>query len=417
MQTLAFAFAIVGLLITYTDASGRALADEPAQWKASIERPTRGWDYDGKRILGHIGYDIYLWDATTGELLHSMTGHQERIQVVQFSPDGHHALSSSWMPPGPMQPMRISKDTRTILWNLETGRKRYDLKGEVAGEFSPDGKRVVTFSQRSIESSSFDAAVWDTLTGRGLVTVKLDDHSGPYWDTLHFSPDGDRFIYFKKGAYLLFNSSEAVLYNTSNGREMGRAAARYGIHRYTSGGALASFDSERGSLVAIESGRSLQSFEHGLKANWCGAWTHDGGKVAAFPTNGAFKIWDMESGKSIAGARAGVYPRNIAFISPDNRRLAIAWGGVNVENREIDPAFGLYDMNSGAEIATIQLAEHASLIGFSPDSKTLLVGGYAYKKYIAENEKRTILPEFAIYDAVDGKKVRTLALSLPDDVK
>ena len=44
-------------------------SSQPVQWKASIERPSLGWDYDGKRILGHIGYDICLWDATTGKLL------------------------------------------------------------------------------------------------------------------------------------------------------------------------------------------------------------------------------------------------------------------------------------------------------------------------------------------------------------
>src|SRR6185369_5496689 len=101
---------ILGLPLLAGSVSGQAPSNEPEQWKQSIERPSRSWDYDGTRILGHIGYDICLWDATTGKLLHKMKEHKERIQAVQFSPDGHHAISSSWMDPGPI--MYKSKDTR-----------------------------------------------------------------------------------------------------------------------------------------------------------------------------------------------------------------------------------------------------------------------------------------------------------------
>ena len=45
-------------------------AEERVKWTQSIERLSRDWDCDGERILGHIGYDIGLWDATTGVLLH-----------------------------------------------------------------------------------------------------------------------------------------------------------------------------------------------------------------------------------------------------------------------------------------------------------------------------------------------------------
>jgi hypothetical protein len=376
--------------------SGEPMPNESVQWKQSIERPNRGWDYDGKRILGHVGYDIYLWDATTGDVLHKMKGHKERIQAVQFSPDGEHAISSSWISPGPMV-MRKSKDTRTILWTLATGRTKQIFPGQVAGEFSPDGKRILTFSQRPDESS-FDAAIWESLTGRELVKLKLDEHSGPYWDTLHFSPDGRHIVHVGNGAYLLYNSSKAVLYSASDGREIGRAAAKHGIHRYTSNGASASFDSERASRIEIESGRTIQSIEHGLKASWRGAWTHDGSKVAAFPADGEIKIWDLGSGKTITGAKIGPYPQRSAIISPDNSRLAVEWGGGNVEGRDVDPGMGIYDMKTGEEIVRIKLAEWGHLLGFSPDSKTLLVGG----------------SEFVIYNSENGEKIR--ALKLLDDV-
>jgi len=97
MKHLSRLSVIVAGLIVCMSAFGRSvcgqpISDEPSQWKQRIERPHKGWDYDGERILGHLGYDICLWDATTGKLLHRMKEHQEYIHAVQFSPDGHYAL-------------------------------------------------------------------------------------------------------------------------------------------------------------------------------------------------------------------------------------------------------------------------------------------------------------------------------------
>ena len=60
----------------------------------SIERPNPTWDYDGDRILGHVGQKVILWDTTTGKVLQKFQGHEERLFAVRFSPDGIHAISS-----------------------------------------------------------------------------------------------------------------------------------------------------------------------------------------------------------------------------------------------------------------------------------------------------------------------------------
>lgn len=425
-QTLRSGFAIAGFILCF-GAAGQSVSDEPppnepAQWRQSIERPSRSWDYDGKRILGHIGYDICLWDAETGELLHRMKGHKERIHTVQLSPDGNHALSSSWMDSGPMV-MQESKDTRTILWNLSTGQEREIFKGEVAGEFSPDGRRIITFSQRPdkvettyeytnsetgevqlnksiVPVTRFDnASVWDTFTGRQLVKAKLDKHSDPGKDALHFSPDGRSFVHIVNGAFLLYNASGGVVFNTSDGREIGRVARATvrsgGGHRYTLNGALASFEPTKARLIDLKSGRVVRSIQHDLKAIWGVAWTHDGGSFAAIPPgDGEIKIWDIESGEIITGAKSGPYPKRAAVISPDNSRLAVEWGGTN----NTEPGLGIYDMSTGVEISRVKLAKWGKILGFSPDGKTLLVGG----------------SEFVIYNSENGEAVRTLKLI--DDV-
>ncbi len=372
-------------------AFGQPMPPVATQWKQSIERRYTDWDYDGKRILGHVDEDICLWDAVTGQLLHRLKGHQERIHKVQFSPDGKHALSSSWIESGPMTNSK-SEDTRTILWDLATGQRKHVLPGQVAGEFSPDGTRFITYSETE-EVTSFDAAVWDVLTGRELVKVKLDRYSDPKFHRLHFSPDGTRFVNFR-------HQGGAVLYDSNDGRQLGGVSFNNGIHRYTSTGALAYFDLVREmgrgkiSHFDIVSGQPLRSFEQYLDGFLDGAWSHDGRKFAGFPFDGAIKIWDFESGTAITGDRGRKFHQHFVIVSPGNSRLAATWGGGPVGNKEVDPEFGLYDMQTGAEIAVIGHSRSARLIGFSPDSKTVLV----------------VSSKFEIYNSVDGKVIRSLTV-------
>jgi len=388
-----FRIAITAFLITFLGVKdllefGEPISPSPLEWKQSIERPNKDWDFDGKRILGHIDNDICLWDAATGQLLHRMKAHRERIQKVQFSPNGAYALSSSWISAGPMVPFK-SKDTRTILWDLATGQSKQLLPDQVAGEFSPDGERIVTFSQRPDKTSSFNAAIWDVLTGQKLVKVTLDGGSGPRFDDLHFSLDGTRFVHIHA------QTRGAVLYDSRDGREAGRVSDCSGIIRYTSTGTLACFDlyKEPGTIsqIDIESGRTLWSFEHGKKVEegWSGAWAHDGRKVAAFSIHGPIRIWDTETGAAITGAQGGQYPRYDTIISPDNSRLAILSGGGNVNHKEVEPQFGLYDLNTGAEVCLFGLTRTGVLIGFSPDSKSLAVGG----------------SKLDVYNSADGTKI------------
>ena len=78
--------ATVGCAAVLLPAAGQEKPNKPEQFTQSVERPNRTWDYDGKRILGHVGEKICLWDATTGKLLRKLKGHKERIFAAPVQP-------------------------------------------------------------------------------------------------------------------------------------------------------------------------------------------------------------------------------------------------------------------------------------------------------------------------------------------
>ena len=78
-----------------------------------------------------------------------------------------------------------SKDTRTILWNLATGRKRDSFDHRVAVDFSPDGRTLVTGASGGM------IRLWDWENGDILVpAVKAPSGSSR---NVWFSQDSKRF--------------------------------------------------------------------------------------------------------------------------------------------------------------------------------------------------------------------------------
>lgn len=153
-----------------------ALTGRPLLRLADVNAIDARFSPDGKRIVtGHRNGAVKVWEATTGELLLSLSYHNFSVFAVAYSPDGSRIVSTAG-------------DGTVKVWEAETGRELLSLLHSNIGPsvlwdiaFSPDGKRFVTGSQAGT------AKVWDLETGQEL--LMLSGHTGTVY-RVAYSPDG-----------------------------------------------------------------------------------------------------------------------------------------------------------------------------------------------------------------------------------
>jgi dipeptidyl aminopeptidase/acylaminoacyl peptidase len=101
--------------------------------------------------------------------------HDDSVKSAQFSPDGKRIVTAS--------------DKTTRIWDAQTGKLLTDpMKHDgavLSAQFSPDGKRIVT------ASSDKTARIWDAQTGKPLTDPMKHDDAVL---SAQFSPNGKRIV-------------------------------------------------------------------------------------------------------------------------------------------------------------------------------------------------------------------------------
>eukprot|EP01094_Clydonella_sp_ATCC50884_P025431 TRINITY_DN6674_c0_g1_i2.p1 TRINITY_DN6674_c0_g1~~TRINITY_DN6674_c0_g1_i2.p1 ORF type:complete len:349 (-),score=70.18 TRINITY_DN6674_c0_g1_i2:121-1167(-) len=149
--------------------------DDPEQAKAKAleryEAVTKG--KPEKLASGSDDHTIFLWEPETGRKpITRLTGHQQPINWVSYSPDGRLLASASF-------------DQSLKLWNGITGKFFATLRGHVQRVYqvcwSSDSRLVVSGSQDST------LKVWDLKTGK--LKVELPGHADEVY-AVDWAPDG-----------------------------------------------------------------------------------------------------------------------------------------------------------------------------------------------------------------------------------
>jgi len=149
----------------------------------SYARPTKGvtslWvSPDGKNVLAGIGEtDLIVLDGATGKFRTRFDGHNVKLSNLNFTSGGKLVFT-------------CGADGRAILWNLVTGKRVREFKGNVAqriasADLSPDGTRVATCNL---------AGAWQLWDARsGVQMMEIQASSSPLRSIL-FTADGRSVI-------------------------------------------------------------------------------------------------------------------------------------------------------------------------------------------------------------------------------
>lgn len=142
---------------------------------------------DGKNILTVDNNNVYLWNTSTGELVHTFDNSAFGSDTSAiFSPDGTTILISTFM-------------HSIKLWSTLT--KELILTVDYAREalFSPDGSMLLTLQQNGPLQQN--PQLWNASTGNLLHTFPYDNAIG------EFSPDGSKLLITAR------NSNDVHLWN------------------------------------------------------------------------------------------------------------------------------------------------------------------------------------------------------------
>jgi WD40 repeat protein len=114
---------------------------------------------------------VIVWDPSTGAHLHTLVGHSDWVNAVQFSPDGSKLASAS-------------RDNKVMVWDPNIGAHLHTLEGHSGGvnavQFSPDGRKLASASHDK------KVMVWDSNTNSPIQTIDVERSVSD----LAFSSDG-----------------------------------------------------------------------------------------------------------------------------------------------------------------------------------------------------------------------------------
>jgi hypothetical protein len=256
---------------------------------------------DGKQaISGSNDKTLKLWDAATGRVIRTFSGHSDFVASVAFSPDGKQVISGS-------------NDKTLKLWDIATGRVIRTFSGHSdwvnSAIFSPDGKQVIS------GSNDKTLKLWDVASGREIRT--FTGHSD-FITSVAFSPDGKQVI---SGS----NDKTLKLWDIAAGREIrtfrGHSDGVWTVAFSPDGKQAISGSADKTlKLWDIATGREIRTFSGHTGTIYSAAFSPDGRQVISGSSDNTLILWDAATGRVIrtfSGYSGSFYS---AAFSPDGRK-------------------------------------------------------------------------------------------------
>jgi WD40 repeat protein/serine/threonine protein kinase len=231
---------------------------------------------DGKRVLTTDDKSARMWDASSGQLLFTMS-HGDTVHAAVFSPDGSRIITAG-------------ADGAVRIWNAATGAPVRALTYPRSGASQLHYYKVAMSSHfvAAIEVTGKTVHVWDAETGMQLAEL---DNDAPGVKLLAFSADG----------HLIATSGgdEVRVFDTSTWRRVSTIAApRVRSLSFAPTGsrlAVGTYDGVA-SIWELPGGVRVRSLRDAGASVDAVAFSRDGVLMAAASRDGTEQVWDAASG-------------------------------------------------------------------------------------------------------------------------
>ena len=272
---------------------------ETGSWISSV-----AFSPDSRQVAGGDANGLVrIWDAGSGKLLHSLTGHSGQVRTVLYAPDGNTLFSGG-------------SDKTVRAWNTASGELVRTLEGHTnpvrAMAISPDGSTLV--------SGGFDQSLrfWSLGSWQLLNT---GDAGFPVY-TLAYSTDGT--------VLAVAGSNRAIaLVDPKSGQPLHKLEGPnldliYTLAFGPEGILLAAGSLEKTYLWNSSNGNLVRTFEGHTGYLRSVGFTPDGMSLLTAGMEGSLRLWRMSDGQQSQVYDGYSSGYNDIALTPDNQRLAVA---------------------------------------------------------------------------------------------
>ena len=331
---------------------------------------------DGTRIVAGRRKTVILWDATSGDEIMVLWGHEDHIQSVAYSPDGRQIISASrseirvWdaatgenesamlvghdifsvgHDPQGLRIVYTSRDgTALVVRDAETDEELWTMRGHGgkvnAVAYSPDRTRMIT------ASTDKTLKLWNAETDAGATlghVARPPGRRGP--GPVSISPDRSRIAYhIQDGSLILLNVNNGEIVLSTTGRPFnmrrsgrgGRSSQGFSpdgtrflsiedgktvrLWNAVTGAAL--LTREFGDPPAYENRGGMITSKGESRLNWRIQFSSDGKRIVCH-SRAVIELWNAETGDVIMTKDGGQHGWLHREFSPDLTRALSATRG------------------------------------------------------------------------------------------